>query len=81
MNDITIGIFIGFIWGFILHSLLINVTVTGKFLGKIRHIKFVDGNKVTRIIVPRDNREFATIIYSLNESIYGDVINEIDKED
>ena len=81
MNNIMIGILIGFIWGFILHSLLINMTVTGKFLGKIQHIEFVDGNKVTRIIVPRDPREFAEIIYSINSRLYGDVIDEIDKED
>lgn len=81
MNNIMIGILIGFILGTTLNSMLINRTVTGKFLGSIRSIKFSDGNKVTRIIVPRDNREFAAIIYALNESIYGEVISEIDKED
>ena len=80
MNNIMMGYVIGFILGTILNSILINRTVTGKFLGQIRSIKFSDGNKVRRIIVPRDNREFATIIYALNESIYGEVISEIDKE-
>ena len=74
-------IIMAFLLGFILDQLLVNKIVNGKYFRRVRYIKFTDGKKITHLIGPYDNREFAEIIYSINSRLYGDVIDEIDKEE
>ena len=83
MISIIIGwlpIIMAFLLGFILDQLLVNKIVNGKYFRRVRYIKFTDGKKITHLIGPYDNREFAEIIYSINSRLYGDAIDEIDED-
>ena len=79
--DIVICI-VCFIIGMWIEHFMMSTMINGKPALKCSTLKFKTKNgKDQYLFGPNDKHDFATIIYSLNENIYGEVVTEIDKED
>lgn len=78
-----IAICIGcFVLGLFTECFLISSMINGKLTGRCSKLKFQRKDGRTQYLFGPDSKnDFATLIYSLNENIYGDVVTEIDKED
>lgn len=71
-----------FIFGLFIEYILISSMINGKLSFKYSKLKFkTKDNKDQYLFGPSDKHDFATLIYSLNKDIYGEVVSEIDKED
>lgn len=71
-----------FIAGIWIEYFMISTMINGKPTLKCSTLKFKTKNGKDQYLVgPNDKHDFAAIIYSLNENIYGEVVTEIDKED
>lgn len=70
-----------FIFGLFIENILISSMINGKLSFKYSKLKFkTKDNKDQYLFGPSDKHDFATLIYSLNKDIYGEVVSEIDKE-
>lgn len=70
-----------FIAGIWIEYFMMSTMINGKPTLKCSTLKFKTKNgKDQYLLGPNDKHDFATIIYSLNENIYGEVVTEIDKE-
>lgn len=70
-----------FIFGLFIEYILISSMINGKLSFKYSKLKFkTKDNKDQYLFGPSDKHDFATLIYSLNKDIYGEVVSEIDKE-
>lgn len=80
--SITISHIICFILGLFIESVLTSSMINGRLSIKFSKLKFKRKNGRTQYLFGPDSKtDFAILIYSLNENIYGDVVTEIDKED
>lgn len=71
-----------FIFGLFIENILVSSMINGKLSIRCSKLKFkTKDGKDQYLLGPDDKHDFATIIYSLNENLYGEVISEIDKED
>lgn len=71
-----------FIAGIWIEYFMMSTMINGKPTLKCSTLKFKTKNGKDQYLVgPNDKHDFAAIIYSLNENIYGEVVTEIDKED
>lgn len=71
-----------FVLGLFAECFLISSMINGKLTGRCSKLKFKRKDGRTQYLFGPDSKtDFAILIYSLNENIYGDVISEIDKED
>lgn len=78
--NITICL-ICFILGLFIESILTSSMINGKLSIRCSKLKFkTKDGKYQYLFGPNDKHDFAAIIYSLNENLYGEVISEIDKE-
>ena len=70
-----------FVLGLFAECFLISSMINGKLTGRCSTLKFKRKDGRTQYLFgPDSTTDFAILIYSLNENIYGDVISEIDKE-
>lgn len=71
-----------FIVGIWFEYFMMSTMINGKLTGKCSRLKFQRKDGRTQYLFGPDSKtDFAILIYSLNENIYGDVVTEIDKED
>lgn len=71
-----------FIVGIWFEYFMMSTMINGKLTGKCSKLKFQRKDGRTQYLFGPDSKtDFAILIYSLNENIYGDVVTEIDKED
>ena len=79
--DIVICI-VCFIIGMWIEHFMMSTMINGKLTGRCSKLKFQRKDGRTQYLFGPDSKtDFAILIYSLNENIYGDVVTEIDKED
>lgn len=75
---ICIACFIAGIW---FEYFMMSTTINGKPALKCSTLKFKTNNSKNQYLFgPNNKHDFATLIYSLNKDIYGEVVSEIDKE-
>jgi len=54
--------------------------INGKLTGRCSKLKFqIKDGRTQYLFGPDSKTDFAILIYSLNDNIYGDVVTEIDK--
>lgn len=71
-----------FILGLFIENILVSSMINGKLSIRYSKLKFKRKNRRYQYLFgPNDKRDFATLIYSLNTDIYGEVVTEIDKGD
>lgn len=71
-----------FVLGLFVETFLISSMINGKLTTRYSKLKFKRKDGRTQYLFGPDSKnDFAVLIFSLNENIYGDVISEIDKED
>lgn len=80
--SITISHIICVILGLFVESILTASMINGRLSITFSKLKFKRKNGRDQYLFgPYKKDDFAVLIYTLNENIYGDVVTEIDKED
>lgn len=70
-----------FISGIWFEYFMMSTMINGKPALKYSTLKFkINNSKDQYLFGPNNKHDFATLIYSLNKDIYGEVVSEIDKE-